>query len=191
MVHLLSFSGHCLSAIPGLQSQGSVLVVSHSSGVPRSARLQSELSGIRRSTWSRREVEARNLPARSRRVAEARWSSWSRREGEARPCQECCGQQRHRHFGSGLFADHMEDGFVLVKHRLFSLLCFSVLLVTLSGWFPNPCLCDACILVRSSRLVQVCSNLTAKTMRKGRKRVRIRVRNARLLQSCRRVDEML
>jgi hypothetical protein len=32
----------------------------------------------------------------------------------------------------------------------------------------------------SLRLLQVCSNLAAKTMRKGRKRVRIRVRNARL-----------
>jgi len=64
----------------------------------------------------------------------------------------------------------MEDGFVLLRHRFFSLLCFSVLLVILvilSGWFPNLCLKTLAFWC-SLRLVQVCSNLTAKTMRKRR-----------------------
>jgi ribosome-binding protein aMBF1 (putative translation factor) len=61
----------------------------------------------------------------------------------------------------------MEDSFVLLRHRLFSLFCFSVLLVTISGWFPNPYLktlaswCSLC-------LVQVCPNPAVKTMRKRR-----------------------
>jgi len=41
------------------------------------------------------------------------------------------------------------------------------MLVILSGWFPNPCLKTLAFWC-SLRLVQVCSNLTAKTMRKRR-----------------------
>src|SRR5439155_3246134 len=71
--------------------------------------------------------------------------------------------------------------------HLLSLLCFSVLLVILviiSGWFPNSCLKTLAFLC-SLRLVQVCSNVTAKTMRKRRNDPRKRdIGELQAQQSC-------
>src|SRR6266446_5325758 len=57
--------------------------------------------------------------------------------------------------------------FVLLRHRLFTLFCFSIFLVSMSGWLPNPCL-QTLASWCSLRLVQVCSNPAVKTLRKRR-----------------------